>query len=107
MNTHWLNPGRLRRAPENFLGRAGLQTVAHEARAGRRDFLRNAFAAASGAAASAALAQANRLLLLGIMEGAGFAHIPHEWWHYALPQPEHYPLLGSASLGALNPMAPG
>ncbi|MCX7233824.1 MAG: sulfite dehydrogenase [Burkholderiales bacterium] len=61
MNTHWLNPGRLRRAPESFLGRAGLQTVAHEARAGRRDFLRNAFAAASGAAASAALAQANPL----------------------------------------------
>jgi D-alanyl-D-alanine dipeptidase len=54
-----------------------------------------------------ALAQANRLLLLGIMEGAGFAHIPHEWWHYALPQPEHYPLLGSAGLEALNPMVPG
>ena len=52
-----------------------------------------------------ALAQNNRSLLLGIMEGAGFAHIPHEWWHYALPHPERYPLLGSGSLGALNPMA--
>lgn len=53
-----------------------------------------------------ALAQANRQLLLGIMAGAGFAHIAHEWWHYALPQSERYPLLGSSSLGALDPMAP-
>ena len=29
--------------------------------------------------------QRNRLLLLGIMHAAGFAHIPSEWWHYELP----------------------
>jgi D-alanyl-D-alanine dipeptidase len=52
-----------------------------------------------------AQAQANRLLLLGIMEGAGFAHIPHEWWHYALPQPERYALLGNNGLGPFNLMA--
>ncbi len=28
----------------------------------------------------------NRLLLRGVMEGAGFIQLPHEWWHYdALP----------------------
>ncbi len=57
--------------------------------------------------AVSAQAQANRLLLMRTMEGAGFAHISHEWWHYALPEPSRYPLLSSAGLGALNPMAPG
>ncbi|MEI6761835.1 MAG: D-alanyl-D-alanine dipeptidase [Betaproteobacteria bacterium] len=52
-------------------------------------------------------AQANRQLLLGIMEAAGFAHIAHEWWHYALPQPDRYPLLSSGSLGLHNPMTRG
>ena len=55
--------GRLRKAPENFLDDAGIRTVAREARAGRRDFIRQAFsAAAAGAAVGAsgsALAQAN------------------------------------------------
>jgi sulfane dehydrogenase subunit SoxC len=59
MTTHPLLPGRLRKAPENFLDGAGVRTVLAEARSGRRDFLRNAFAAAaSGAAAAGALAQA-------------------------------------------------
>jgi len=50
--------GRLRKAPENFLDRAGLATVAQEARSGRRGFIRGAFAAAAaGLAAPAALAQ--------------------------------------------------
>lgn len=49
-------------------------------------------------------AQANRMLLLHIMESAGFKHIPHEWWHYALPERDAYPLISSAALGALNPM---
>ena len=52
-----------------------------------------------------ALAQANRQLLLSIMEGAGFVHIAHEWWHYALPEPSRYPLLSSEALGPLNPMS--
>lgn len=52
-------------------------------------------------------AQANRLLLLGIMEGAGFVHVAHEWWHYALPSHNDYALIDSALLGRLNPMHPG
>lgn len=55
--------GRLRKAPENFLDDAGIRTVLHEARSGRRDFIRQAFsAAAAGAtvgASSSALAQVN------------------------------------------------
>jgi sulfane dehydrogenase subunit SoxC len=49
-------PGRLTPAPENFLDSAGVRAVF----AGRRDFMRRAFTAASAAAlAPAALAQAN------------------------------------------------
>ena len=52
--------GRLIKAPENFIGPAGVRTVFTEAKAGRRDFVRGAFAAAlAGAAAPTALAQAN------------------------------------------------
>jgi sulfane dehydrogenase subunit SoxC len=52
--------GRLRKAPEHFLDRAGVRTVWSEAKSGRRDFLRNAFAAAAaGAATTGALAQSN------------------------------------------------
>jgi sulfane dehydrogenase subunit SoxC len=48
-------PGRVRRAPENFLD----QTQIAEVQAGRRDFLRQAFATAAAAGAPlAALAQA-------------------------------------------------
>ncbi|HMN58231.1 MAG TPA: sulfite dehydrogenase [Ottowia sp.] len=52
--------GRLRKAPEGFLDRAGVQTVFAEGRKGRRDFIRGAFAAAlTGTAAAQAGAQAN------------------------------------------------
>ena len=52
--------GRIRRSPEGFLGPEGVQTVVSEARAGRRDFIRRAFAAAAAAGATPlALAQAN------------------------------------------------
>jgi len=52
------NAGRVRKAPENFIDGAGVRQVFAEARAGRRDFMRQAFAAAaSGVAASAAMAQ--------------------------------------------------
>src|SRR5688572_1751993 len=47
-------PGRVRRAPENFLDETQIAAV----QAGRRDFLRQAFAAAASAAPIAALAQA-------------------------------------------------
>ena len=51
---------RLRKAPEGFLDRAGIQTVFAEGRKGRRDFIRGAFAAAlAGTAAAQAGAQAN------------------------------------------------
>ncbi len=50
--------GRLRLAPENFLSPQDVRLVAEQARSGRRDFLRGAFAAASaGMAGAAALAQ--------------------------------------------------
>ena len=52
--------GRLLKAPENFLTPDGVITVRSEARQGRRDFIRGAFAAAAaGIAAPVALAQAN------------------------------------------------
>jgi sulfane dehydrogenase subunit SoxC len=52
--------GRLLKAPENFLDRDGIRTVFAEAKAGRRDFIRNAFAAAAaGVAVPRAVAQAN------------------------------------------------
>lgn len=52
--------GRLIKAPENFLDQDGIRTVFREAKEGRRNFIRRAFAAAAaGAAAPAALGQAN------------------------------------------------
>ena len=52
--------GRLIKAPESFLDAAGIRQVNTEAKAGRRDFIRQAFAAAAaGAAAPLALAQGN------------------------------------------------
>lgn len=58
MDKERIDFGRLRKAPENFLDRAGVAIVTQEARHGRRDFMRNAFAAAAaGAAAPLALAQ--------------------------------------------------
>ena len=52
--------GSLRKAPESFLSRDGIQKVVSEAKNGRRDFIRSAFAAATaGAALPAAMAQSN------------------------------------------------
>ena len=50
-------PGRLIKAPESFLDRAGIRQVFAQGRQGRRDFIRNAFVAA-GAVASAPLTKA-------------------------------------------------
>ena len=58
-NSNAKTPGRLVKAPENFLGAQAVSTVFEEAKGGRRKFLRNAFAAASLAASVPALAQAN------------------------------------------------
>ena len=53
-----MNTGRVLKAPENFLDAEGIRTAAAEARQGRRDFLRGAFAAAAAAgSAGAAIAQ--------------------------------------------------
>jgi sulfane dehydrogenase subunit SoxC len=52
MNDGVAKPGRLIKAPENFLGAAGVRQVAVEARHGRRDFMRSAFAAAAAAVAT-------------------------------------------------------
>jgi D-alanyl-D-alanine dipeptidase len=55
-------------------------------------------------------AQSNRLLLLGIMAAAGWAHHPCEWWHYNLPEPTRYPVLSDRVEGMalmdLPPLVP-
>ncbi len=52
--------GRFIKAPENFLSQAGIKTVVLEAKHGRRNFIRQAFAAAAtGAAVPAVMAQSN------------------------------------------------
>lgn len=62
MNPTAVPAGRLQRAPEGFVDRAGVRAVFQQARQGRRDFIRHAFAAAAaGAAAPLALAQSNPL----------------------------------------------
>jgi sulfane dehydrogenase subunit SoxC len=48
-------PPRLLKAPENFLAADGIATVWVQARAGRRDFIRHAFATAAAAGSAAAL----------------------------------------------------
>ena len=59
MSDHQAPAGRVIKAPENFLSQEGVRTVFKEAKAGRRDFIRSAFAAAAAAAAGAAAAQSN------------------------------------------------
>jgi sulfane dehydrogenase subunit SoxC len=50
----------VQKAPQNFLTQEGIRTVFAEGKKGRRDFIRNAFAAAAaGAAAPMAMAQGN------------------------------------------------
>lgn len=43
--------------------------------------------------------QRNRLLLLGVMHAAGFAHIASEWWHYELPGSRALPQIDNADSG--------
>jgi sulfane dehydrogenase subunit SoxC len=52
-----METGRLRKAPENFIGPQDVTTVFAEAKGGRRDFIRGAFAAAAGLAIPVARAQ--------------------------------------------------
>ncbi len=52
--------GRVQKAPENFISQNDVKTVFEQARRGRRDFIRNAFAAAiAGTATTGVLAQSN------------------------------------------------
>jgi D-alanyl-D-alanine dipeptidase len=48
--------------------------------------------------------QRNRLLLLGIMYAAGFAHIKSEWWHYELPGSRVLPVIDNSESGPLKLM---
>ena len=58
--------GSIRKAPENFLDTTGVQAVFAEARAGRRDFIHKAFAAAAtGVATTAAAAQGSAAAAAG------------------------------------------
>jgi sulfane dehydrogenase subunit SoxC len=47
-----IQSGRVQKAPENFLDRDGISTVIAESKAGRRNFIRSAFAAAAAGAAA-------------------------------------------------------
>ncbi|HYF60861.1 MAG TPA: sulfite dehydrogenase [Burkholderiaceae bacterium] len=51
-------PGRLLKAPENFIDAPGVRRVFEEAREGRRDFIRRAFAAAGAAGGALAAGRA-------------------------------------------------
>ena len=60
MADHASTSGRLIKAPENFISPEGVRTVFAEAKSGRRDFIRAAFAvAAAGTATTAVRAQSN------------------------------------------------
>ena len=61
-----MDSGRVLKAPEGFLNREAIQTVVHESKQGRRDFIRKAFAtAAASVAAPIVLAQSNPVPLSG------------------------------------------
>ncbi len=58
-NSENTQPGRLIKAPENFLAPQDISQVQEEAKSGRRGFLRRAFAAAGAAVAVPVMAQSN------------------------------------------------
>lgn len=45
-------------------------------------------------------AQRNRLLLLGLMNAAGWDFYANEWWHYQMHDAVRFPLLSDTVLGA-------
>lgn len=63
MNDIPVQTPRLRKAPESFLTPQDIQVVREEARSGRRNFLRGAFAAAAGVTAGHAVAQGDPNIL--------------------------------------------
>ena len=58
-NSENTQPGRLIKAPENFLAPEDIGRVQDDAKSGRRGFLRRAFAAAGAAVAVPVMAQSN------------------------------------------------
>jgi D-alanyl-D-alanine dipeptidase len=52
-----------------------------------------------GATGISPTAQHNRSLLLALMQQSGWTHHPYEWWHYNLPDPNRYALLGDGAEG--------
>jgi D-alanyl-D-alanine dipeptidase len=64
----------------------------HGARHGQR-FRRSDERSHHGYAGLDPVALHNRTTLLTLMEEAGFCRHPYEWWHYALPAAQSYPLL--------------
>ncbi len=88
-----ITSGRLRKAPESFINADGVRRVFAEAKEGRRDFIRSAFAAAvAGGAAGSALGQANPVPASG-----GDPHI--------LTLPAHTTGLGQPVVTDGSPMA--
>ena len=53
---------------------------------------------AHGAAGISAVAVANRSLLRGVMEKAGWQAYEPEWWHYQLPASDQYAPLADSAL---------
>ena len=68
-------PGRLLKAPENFVDAAGARTVVEQARSGRRDFIRRALASATAGAAAVATAPAVRAQSNPVPSEGGDANI--------------------------------
>ena len=54
-----------------------------------------------GSTAISTAGQSNRLLLLGLMVASGWAHHPHEWWHYNLRDWARHPPLRDEVEGRL------
>jgi sulfane dehydrogenase subunit SoxC len=75
LNEARIAAGRIVKAPEGFVSKDGVRTVLAESRAGRRDFIRSAFAAAvAGAALPAATAQPRPVAAEG--GDANILHLP-------------------------------
>jgi sulfane dehydrogenase subunit SoxC len=79
-------PGRLLKAPENFIDAEGVRTVFAEAKGGRRDFIRRAFASAAASAGALAAGTAARAQSNPVPAAGGDPHI--------LELPEHSKGLG-------------
>ena len=68
-------PGRLIKAPENFVPADGVRAVFQEAKAGRRDFIRRAFATATASAAAVAAVPLARAQVNPVPHVGGDANI--------------------------------